>query len=97
MSMIQIKRGEKKNLPVLGVGEFALCTDTLQLFMGSPLGNIQVAMVGYLPSGIINQRTGKELKFWVGTKTQKESLESYDENTVYIISDAWLGGVKFGK
>jgi hypothetical protein len=35
---IQIKRGLKANLPqMLSEGEFALCTDTQELFLGTPL------------------------------------------------------------
>lgn len=38
---IQIKRGIKANLPTLDVGEFGLCTDTSELFLGTAKdGNI---------------------------------------------------------
>lgn len=36
---IIIKRGLKANLPVLQIGELALCTDTLEVFIGTPSGN----------------------------------------------------------
>lgn len=39
---IQIKRGLKANLPLLADGEFAFCTDTKELFIGSATGNILV-------------------------------------------------------
>jgi hypothetical protein len=42
MRNIQIKRGIKANLPALSVGEFAFCTDTKELFIGSATGNIKV-------------------------------------------------------
>ncbi|NMH75302.1 right-handed parallel beta-helix repeat-containing protein [Bacillus sp. RO2] len=48
---IQIKSCLKVNLPKLDVGEFALCTDSNELFIGSDLGNIQISnieMIGLL-------------------------------------------------
>ncbi|WP_176584710.1 chitobiase/beta-hexosaminidase C-terminal domain-containing protein [Priestia megaterium] len=40
---IQINSSLKKNLPSLDIGEFGLCTDTGELFIGSDSGNIQIA------------------------------------------------------
>lgn len=37
---IQIRRGLKTNLPVLDVGEPALCTDTKEVFVGNTGGNV---------------------------------------------------------
>jgi hypothetical protein len=37
---IQIKRGLRTNLPTLAVGEFGLCTDTKEVFIGDGTGNI---------------------------------------------------------
>ena len=39
MALIKIKRGLKANIPPLGVGEPGFCTDTKELFVGSPDGN----------------------------------------------------------
>lgn len=39
----QVKRGAKANLPILENGEFGLCTDTKELFIGSDGQNIQLA------------------------------------------------------
>lgn len=39
---IQIKRGLKENLPVLNIGEPALCTDTKELFIGDGTNNIKI-------------------------------------------------------
>ena len=55
---IQVKRGPKAGLPALAPGEYGLATDTGELFIGGPDGNIQVAVLGsdhklpsdYLPS-----------------------------------------------
>lgn len=96
-STIQIRRGIRASLPVLAVGELALCTDTYEVFMGSPLGNIQISLVGSVPTGVINQRTGTEMKFWLGTKSQYDALSKKDSSTVYFLTDGWLGNVKVGK
>jgi hypothetical protein len=96
-STIQIRRGIRASLPTLAVGELALCTDTYEVFMGSPLGNIQISLVGHIPTGILNQRTGLEVKIWVGTKAQYDAVSVKDENTLYFLSDGWLGNVKVGK
>ncbi len=94
---IQVKRGIRASLPTLAVGELALCTDTYELFMGSPLGNIQIALTGSVPTGVVNQRTGTELKFWTGTKAQHDAIGTKDTSTVYFLTDSWLGNVKVGK
>lgn len=41
---ILIKRGLKANLPVLAVGELALCTDTKELFIGTSTGNLDITV-----------------------------------------------------
>ncbi len=40
---VQIRRGLRGNLPALSLGEFGLCTDTNELFIGSAAGNVKVA------------------------------------------------------
>jgi hypothetical protein len=42
LDSIQIKRGSKANLPVLKVGEPALCTDTGEIAIGTNNGNIYI-------------------------------------------------------
>lgn len=42
MSNIQVSAILKADLPVLSEGEFAFCTDTAELFIGSNKGNIQI-------------------------------------------------------
>lgn len=37
---IQVKRGLKANLPTLAIAEFGFCTDTKEIFIGSPTGNV---------------------------------------------------------
>lgn len=37
---IQIRRGLKSQLPTLALGEFGLCTDTKEIFIGTPTGNV---------------------------------------------------------
>jgi hypothetical protein len=96
-STIQIRRGIRASLPILAVGELALCTDTYEVFMGSPLGNIQISLAGSVPTGIVNQRTGTEMKFWSGTKAQYDAISTKDSSTVYFLTDGWLGNVKVGK
>ena len=43
---IQVKRGTKAGLPALAPGEYGLATDTGELFIGGPNGNIHVAVLG---------------------------------------------------
>jgi hypothetical protein len=40
---IQIKRGNKTNLPILDVGEPAICTDTNEIYVGTGSKNIELA------------------------------------------------------
>jgi hypothetical protein len=42
MSKIQIRRGLKSILPPLDIGEFGLCTDTNEVYIGSSAGNISL-------------------------------------------------------
>lgn len=37
---IQVRRGAKSKLPVLNEGEFGLCTDTKEVYIGTSGGNI---------------------------------------------------------
>lgn len=39
---IQVRRGLKAALPTLSVGEFGLCTDAKELYIGTASGNIRV-------------------------------------------------------
>lgn len=39
---IQHRRGKKTGLPTLQIGEVGLCTDTGELFIGGPAGNIPI-------------------------------------------------------
>lgn len=50
---LQIRRGLKKDLPALAAGEFGLCLDTNEVYVGTPNGNLPVV----LPDG-----TGDMLK-----------------------------------
>lgn len=43
---IQIKRGNKANLPALSDGEFGFCTDTNELYIGNGGTNHSVALTG---------------------------------------------------
>lgn len=45
---IQFKRGQKAQLPTLAVGEPGLTTDTKELFIGHPSGNIGIATANQL-------------------------------------------------
>lgn len=47
---IQIRRGEKKDLPELNEAEFAMTTDTKEVYIGSDAGNQQLAKVGDIPA-----------------------------------------------
>ena len=42
---IQIKRGAKASLPTLSQGEFGLCTDTDDVYIGNGVTNIQMGNV----------------------------------------------------
>ena len=53
MIKLQIKRGTKAALPTLAEGEYGLTTDTKELFIGGPNGNLQIPILtpdGHLPS-----------------------------------------------
>lgn len=44
---IQIRRGLRADLPILSIGEFGLCTDTGQIFIGTPIGNVEIANMNH--------------------------------------------------
>ena len=60
---IQIKRGIKSKIPVLNIGEFGLCTDTNELYIGND-GNVKIPTVSqnviyfdkYKPLLTVNQK-----------------------------------------
>lgn len=60
---IQIKRGLKGQLPVLSVGEPALCTDTKEFFVGDGTNNIKIYNKNEVDSSIdtVNIEVGKKL------------------------------------
>lgn len=43
---IQVRRGSRAGLPALAPGEYGLTTDTKELFIGGPNGNLQVPVLG---------------------------------------------------
>lgn len=43
---IQVRRGSRAGLPALAPGEYGLTTDTKELFIGGPDGNLQVPVLG---------------------------------------------------
>jgi hypothetical protein len=44
-NIIKIKKGLKSNLPSLQEGEFGVCTDTLELFLGINSNNKEILTV----------------------------------------------------
>jgi hypothetical protein len=44
---IQIRRGLRADLPILSIGEFGLCTDTGQIFIGTATGNVEIANMNH--------------------------------------------------
>ena len=64
---IQIKRGNKADLPTLDVGEFGLCQDTNELFIGNS-GNQK----------IFPTETLRTARFVIGTSTAEWTLEDCD-------------------
>lgn len=44
---IQIRRGLRADLPTLSIGEFGLCTDTRQIFIGTATGNVEIANMNH--------------------------------------------------
>ena len=49
---LQIRRGAKSKLPTLSAGEFGLCTDTNELFIGGTSGNIPAGGAAITPAYI---------------------------------------------
>ena len=41
---LQVRRGMKQELPQLSPGEFGLCLDTMELFIGTMTGNLPVVL-----------------------------------------------------
>jgi YD repeat-containing protein len=64
---IQLKRGLESDLPILSTGEPAFTTDTRKLFIGSPVGNIQILNNnGNSIAGIATPNT----QGWISTANQ---------------------------
>ena len=74
---IQIKRGNKADLPTLDAGEFGLCPDTNELFIGNN-GN-QKIFPPTVPDGG-NSDTVDNKHIWVGAEGSKGT----DANTIYF-------------
>ena len=49
---LQIRRGAKSKLPTLSAGEFGLCTDTNELYIGGTSGNIPAGGAAITPAYI---------------------------------------------
>lgn len=85
MTNIQIKRGLKTNLPTLASGEFALCTDTLELFIGSPQGNILLGSPS-VPSDVTNLKaasiSSNSLSLSWDASTGASSYDIYEGNVL---------------
>ncbi len=58
---IQIKRGNKADLPVLNDGEMGLCVDTQEVFVGSNGTNIPVGVQTEIVNNLTETVTGKAL------------------------------------
>ena len=58
---IQIKRGNKADIPVLNDGEMGLCIDTQEVFVGSNGTNIPVGVQTEIVNNLTETVTGKAL------------------------------------
>ena len=82
---IQIKRGNKADLPTLDVGEFGLCQDTNELFIGNN-GNQKIFpptvpdFPSSLPADGGNSDTVDNKHIWTG----EEESRGTDANTIYF-------------
>lgn len=89
MSKIKIKRGLKANLPILNEGEFAYCTDTKELFIGSVGGNINVGsedsiqhLLDYTRNPAIGSTAGTSTSYTLSVSPEPVSILT---NTMIII------------
>ena len=73
--LIRIRRGNFADLPTLDTGEFGLCTDTGELFIGTAAGNIQVSM-----SSLSDQR-------WQDSSQQRQDLRDAADGYGVLIFD----------
>lgn len=83
---IQISSSLRANLPLLDVGEFCLCTDTKELFIGTLEGNMQIGNkdeIGFLYE--LNTETTSNLVYALN-----ELLEKY--NSVPIVKESLNNG-----
>ncbi|WP_373899269.1 hypothetical protein ACER0A_002255 [Haloimpatiens sp. FM7315] len=74
---IKIKRGLKKDLTLLDAGEFALCTDTEELYLGNGSSNMPIGETG---SNGADGVDGKSIEFaWNGTSLgiKQEGQQEY--------------------
>ena len=72
---IQIKRGNKADLPVLNDGEMGLCIDTQEVFIGSNSTNIPVGVQTEIVNNLTETVTGKALDATQG-KALAEQISS---------------------
>ena len=91
MAQIQIKRGLKANLPALADGEFAYCTDTKELFLGTMAGNVLIA-VGSVPIQAPNDVTNLA----VSSITSSALTLSWTASTGATSYDVYQGSTLIG-
>ena len=78
---MQIKRGLKANLPTLGDGEFGLCTDTNELYIGNASVNKQISTLTGTET-----LTNKSITQRVGTITSGTPAPNADTQDVYTVT-----------
>lgn len=79
---ILVRRGLKANLPVLSEGEIAFCTDTLEYFIGSTIGNILLSNSTLISK--LEEVVGKTGKF-IEVRTD-DPIDLY-EGRMWIVSN----------
>lgn len=80
---IQIKRGLKSNLPVLSVGEFGLCTDTKEVFIGTSNGNVGIANIDHIHDFTHNHDDMYYTKLVIDALLNNKSDSGHDHDSRY--------------
>lgn len=82
--IIKVKRGLQADLPTLITGEFGFCADTGRLYIGGPMGNVEITDK-YTQTEIETRLDGQTL--WVGTQSEYDLIDPKDENTLYFVKE----------
>lgn len=101
MGKVQLKRGNKANLPILDLGEPALCLDTNEFYIGNTVGNVKIITQADIVNGDSQTEVGKALDAIQANPTISGTLANKVEFkadkaisiSLTLLATGWVGDV----